>query len=404
MALDALYNRYQSQLEDFWGRQENVLRFQRAFAVSGCPVVLASNDERVLAAADFSVPLYSTAPPRVSIADAGFGFEADGSLRTLNAPDTPEKHRLIHGNPPSTDNSTGSSYHVRFVVRPPVRDVGPPPEHPLQHIQYAGEGDWINLHFGSWGNVFADLRAGVATGVITPELASRPDLISRGLLNTLLINYLTAHGFGMLHATGLVYGQENIPKSSLSGGLPKSKAASRVILLMAPHNAGKSTTALRLTLSGAFQLLSDSQIFVTTTGHGLQLTGFPVGRGKLRRDMLPHFPQLAPLLSPEQVRDETKYVLDLRQLDPNLVREDAVYPEQIDLCLLKRNGKTKTTVYEATKDETWEAIMLNSIHYDRAHAWLENLRWIEPLVNRARLFHLEIGTEGEGIVEKLLEI
>ena len=341
---DSLYTRYESQLEDFWGRRDNPLHYQRTFSIFGCPVEITSNDERVLTAADHSAPLYSTAPAH------------DGEL-----------------------------YRIRFVVRPPAKDVGPPPEHPAEHIQYTGEGDWINLHFGAWGNAFANLRAGIATAVITPQLAARPDLISRGLLNTLLNNYLTAHGFAMLHATGLVRN-------------------GRVLLLMAPHNSGKSTTALRLTLSGNFRLLSDSQIYIAMTERGLQLTGFPVGRGKLRRDMLPHFPQLAPLLTPEQVRDETKYVLDLHQFDSSLVYDEPVYPTQIDLCLLKRNGQPKTTLHEATLEETWEAIMLNSLHYDNPDVWAENLRLIEPLVNMARLFHLGIGTKGEGIVGKILEI
>jgi hypothetical protein len=354
LILNELYDQYESQLEDFWGRRDNRLRYRRTFSVFGCPVELASNDERVLAAASYSAPLYSTAPPRT----------------------------VSSGNP--------VGYQVRFVVRPPAKDVrildpGPPPEHSAEHIQYTGEGSWINLHFGSWGNVFADLQTGIATGVITPQLAARPDLISRGLLNTLLNNYLTARGFAMLHATGLVRN-------------------GRVLLLMAPHNSGKSTTALRLTLSGQFQLLSDSQIYVTTTESGLQLTGFPVGRGKLRRDMLPHFAQLAPLLTPEQVRDETKYVLDLHQLDSTLVYDEAICPTHIDLCLLKRNGQPKTTLHEATLEETWDAIMLNSLHYDNPNVWAENLSQIEPLVKRARLYHLEIGTEGEGIVERILEI
>ena len=47
----------------------------------------------------------------------------------------------------------------------------------------------------------------------------------------------------------------------------------------------------------------------------LQLFGFPVGKGKLRRDMVSHFPLLQPHLIAEPVRDETKYALDLRTLN-----------------------------------------------------------------------------------------
>lgn len=362
-AFNKLYNRYESYLEDFWGRRDNELRFRRTFSIFGCPVELSSNDKQVLAVVDHSAPLYSTAPPV----------------------ERPVSEKRVSPIGVETSGNDRGVFHIRFVVRPPAHDPGPPPEHPFEHIQYTGEGSWINLLFGAWGNIYADLRAGIATAVITPQLAARPDLISRGLLNTLLNNYLTTNGFAMFHATGLVRN-------------------GRLMMLMAPHNSGKSTTALRLTLSGKFQLLSDSQIYVTNTARGLQLTGFPVGRGKLRRDMLSHFPEIHPLLTPEQVRDETKYVLDLHQLNPSLVCHHAVYPTHIDLCLLKRIGQPETFIQEATFEETWEVIMLNSLHYDNSDVWEENLRLIEPLVKRARLFHLEIGTEGDGIVEAILGI
>jgi hypothetical protein len=275
-------------------------------------------------------------------------------------------------------------------------------------IHYAGSGDWFNLHLGAWGNCFADLRAGFGVAILAPTFAARPDLVARHLINTLLTNFLTRNGFAMLHATGLVRNGTPL-NGDRSFRLRKASAQTapplnRVLLLMAPHNSGKSTTALRLTLSRAFRLLTDSMVYLSETPDGLQLTGFPVGRGKLRRDMLPHFPELAPLLTPEQVRDETKFVLDLHRLDSTLVYDEAIVPDQIDLCLLKRNGQPKTFIQEATLEETWEAIMLNSLHNDTPEVWAENLRLIELLVNRARLFHLEIGTVGNGIVEKLMEI
>jgi hypothetical protein len=272
-----------------------------------------------------------------------------------------------------------------LIVRSSGDDPGPPPEDPFEQIQYSGEGDWIHLQFGAWGNAFADLREGEGVAILSEPLAARPDLISRGLLNTLINNYLTRNGFAMLHATGLV-------------------DDSRVLLLMAPHNTGKSTTALRLTLSGLYKMVSDSQIYLARVEGGLQLTGFPVGRGKLRPDMLPHFPALRPLISPERVRDETKYVLDLRELDPSLVQEDAVYPEEIALCLLKPNGMTDSAIREASLEEAWEAVMLNSLHYDSRKIWEENLKLIEALLSRAQLFHLEIGTDGAGMLETIRTI
>ncbi len=336
------YWAHQHLLEDFWGRRQNGPHHRRTFQVFGCRIEMTSNDQRVLASADFSAPLYSQAPA-----------QQDAVCR------------------------------MRWVVREPPQDPGPPPLHPADHIQYTGYDEWINLQFGSWGNCFADLRAGTVTAVLTPQLANQPELIGRGMLNTLINNYLTYNGFAMLHATGLVQKE-------------------RVLLLMAPHNSGKSTTALRLALSGHFRLLSDSQIYATQTEAGLQLTGFPVGRGKLRQDMLPEFPQLARLLVPEKVRDEIKYVVDLGRLDSNMVCEQAVYPDEVDLYLLKQNGYPETVIRQATLDEAWQAVMMNSLHYDSERAWSDNLSQIEPLIRRARLFHLEIGTNGQDIVDRIM--
>ncbi len=365
--LKDLYAKYRPQHEDFWHRRALEPEFSRTFRVNGCSVEMTSNHAGVLTVADLVAPQYSVAPPR-----------------------------------------PGAGFRLQIAVHAPTVDPGPPPEDMFPFIHYAGSGDWFNLHLGAWGSCFADLRTGFGVAILAPTFAARPDLVARHLINTLLTNFLTRNGFAMLHATGLVRNGTPL-NGDRSLRLRKASAQTathptRVLLLMAPHNSGKSTTALRLTLSRAFRLLTDSMVYLSETPDGLQLTGFPVGRGKLRRDMLPHFPELAPLLTPEQVRDETKFVLDLHQLDSTLVYDEAIVPDQIDLCLLKRNGQPKTFIQEATLEETWEAIMLNSLHNDTPEVWAENLRLIEPLVNRARLFHLEIGTEGNGIIEKLMEI
>ena len=276
-------------------------------------------------------------------------------------------------------------FRVQIVVRQSQQDPGPPPKNLIRHIRYTGSGDWIHLQLGSWGTCFADLRAGWAAAIIVPSLAAQPETVSSDFLNTLLNNFLTRHGYAMLHATGLVRDD-------------------RIVLLMAPHNSGKSTTALHLTLSGAYQLLSDSQVYVTQTPEGTQLTGFPIGLGKLRPDVLAHFPSLKAWASPEKIRDETKFRIDLRAYDPRLVAEEALYPSEVILCLLRLNGKAHSTVVEATLDQAWDAVMLNSLHYDDANVWQKNLARIEPLLKTARLYHLTVGTNPDEIVNTLSTI
>jgi hypothetical protein len=209
-------------------------------------------------------------------------------------------------------------------------------------------------------------------------LARRPEVVGRCLLNTVLTNFFIASGYGMLHASCLY-------------------RWGRAVLLMATHNSGKSTTALRLALAG-YPLLSDSMVFLAPARTRPQLFGFPVGRIKLRQDMVSAFPQVQELLAPELVRGETKHSFDLRQLDPALVCEEAASPASIELCLLRR-GQGRVTVLEpASRQAVETAIMDNSLFYDTKQVWRRNLAGIEQLVDAARWHHLAIGTDPEGIV------
>ncbi len=337
LEFDTLFTRYQHELEDFWGRRENQPRFWRKFSLLGRPVQVFSNEAGILAAVDFSQPLYSIAP--------------------LSA-DTP--------------------FYIQLVVRAAPIDPGPIPDDLVRHIQYTGQGTWLALQLGAWGHCQIDLAAHRAVAVLTPELAQRPDLVSSWLLNTIFNNLLKASGLSMLHATALVRN-------------------GRVLLLLAPHNSGKSTTALHLTLTG-YTLLSDSQIYIAHRDKRTQLMAFPVGRIKLRQDMISNFPQLQPWLTIEQVRIETKYSVDLRRYDPALVYETAIWPTAIELCLLQRSDDGKTHLTPASQAAVLEAVMVNSLFYDTAAAWQHNFASIERLVDKARLHHLAIGTNVAEII------
>ena len=342
-----LYARHAAGLEDYWGRRDNDAAAARDFEIFGHGVRLASNAAGVRAgvldAADFSAPMYSTAP----------------------ALDLPP---LL----------------IRLVVRPTAQPPGPLPANLFAHITYTGADDWLAIQLGGWGHCQADLVAGRALAVLSPELAAEPEVVSRCLLNTLLNNFLTARGLSMLHATSLV--------READGG--------RVLLLIAPHGTGKSTSALRLALAG-YPLMSDSQVYVSQRPEGLLLTGFPVGRVRLRRDMLPDFPSLRALLAPEEVRGETKFMLDLRRLDPALVRETAVAPEQVTLCLLTRHTAAATTLRPATRAEVLDVAMQNSLHYDGAEAWRPNMAGIERLVDMAQWYHLVVGRDPQSLLDAI---
>jgi hypothetical protein len=196
-----------------------------------------------------------------------------------------------------------------------------------------------------------------------------------------LTNFFIGGGYGMLHASCLF-------------------RDGRALLLVAPHNAGKSTTALRLALAG-YRLVSDSMIFVPPDGTRLHLLGFPVGRIKLRRDMVAAFPQVTPFLAPEPVGGEIKYSLDLRRLNAALVCTDAVAPGAVDLCLLARGADEQTRLLPVAESTLWEALMYNSLYYDTEAIWQRNLAQIERLVAHAAWHHLVIGSDPEQLVAAL---
>ncbi|MFQ5400690.1 MAG: hypothetical protein ACE5E7_13975 [Anaerolineae bacterium] len=332
------YDEYAGKLEDFWGRRATKPRFRRDFRLYGHPVQLLSNEEGVLTAVDHTRPLYSTVP-----------------------------------------DSDHSPFTIQITVQPARVPPGPAPDDLMQRILYSGDGDWLMLHLGGWGHAHVDLAQFRATAVLVPELAQRPDLVSQCLLNTILLNFCIASGFGMLHASCLVQN-------------------GRALLLLAPHNSGKSTTALRLALAG-WRLLSDSMVF-TLPGTD-KLVGFPVGKIKLRRDMVAQFPPLQPLLAAEAVRDETKFSLDLRRVDETLVQTTAVAPARIDLCLLARHNRAETLLKPADETAVWEAVMMNSLYYDQAAVWRRNLAQLEPVIGRARAYHLTIGVESERVIKAI---
>lgn len=258
------------------------------------------------------------------------------------------------------------------------RAPGPVPEALFDHILYTGLDRRLTIQLATWGHCQVDYRAGHALGILTPELATRPDLVSRCLLDTLFTNLFIYTGFGMVHATGLLRDD-------------------RVLLLMAPHGTGKSTTALHLVLAG-YTLISDSMIYLSRHEDELLLAGFPVGRTTLRADVLAQFPRLVPLLEPEPVRGETKYALDLRDVDPTLVCEEALVPGDVTLMLLRRHGMAETHLVPASRDEIVRAVMHNSLYYDAADVWKQNLAVIGDLLDRSRFHELTIGTAPERIV------
>ncbi len=331
---DWLSHLHEPQLEDFWQRRANALHFRHEVRPFGHALVVESNEEGLFTAVDLALQNYSqtnqTKPP-------------------LGA--------------------------LQLVVQPMRQPPGPAPDDLMQQITYSGSADWLMMQLGGWGVAHLDLAKKRGTAVLSPPLAARPELVAQCVLQTLLLNLIISHGYGMLHASCLV--RDGV-----------------ALLLLAPHNTGKSTTALRLALAG-FRLLTDSMVFVDGDGF---LHGYPVGLAKLRGDMVDQFPELRPFLQPEVVRQETKYRVDLRSVNPDFVWETAVRSRKIILCLLSRHEQEATVVEEVGEAELIQAILHNSLYVDQPQVWRQNVSNLEKMLGGGTAVALKLGDAQEYVV------
>ena len=338
-----LYRQHNHRMEDFWSRRANAPKYQRTIHVFGQPVIFDSNHEKVLDSATFAEQMYST-----------------------------------------WDAHEGSPWQVHLTVHDADPHLAPPPERLIDQVHYAGAQDWLSIDLREWGNCFVDMKRGEAFAVLSSTLAEDPELVCLVLINTILTNFITRHGYSMLHASALVKDEH-------------------VLLLQAPHGTGKSTTALRLLLNG-YRLLSDSMVYIGQRAGELWMGGFPVGRIKLRTDMLPYFPALAARAQAEPVRNETKHRVDLRQVDPAMTRGEMIQIRRLEFCLLERWDSLESRLEPLSEAELWDAIMVNSLHYDTQELWNENLGRIDLLLRQANLHRLRIGTSEAEIVKAVNEL
>jgi hypothetical protein len=338
-----LYRQHQHRMEDFWSRRANTPKYEKTIHIFGHPVVFDSNHTTVLDSATLAEEMYSIFVPQ-----------------------------------------NNSAWRVHLTVHDSDPSPTPPPERLIDIVHYAGADDWLSIDLREWGNCFVDMKRGEAYAILSLSLAEQPQLVCQVLLNTILNNFATRHGYSMLHASALVKNEH-------------------ILVLQAPHGTGKSTTALRLLLNG-YQLLSDSQIYLGEHNEQLWMGGFPVGRIRLRTDMLPLFPGLVANAQKEAVRNETKHRVDLMRVDPALTRREMIQIQQVEFCLLERWDKFESQIEPLSEDELWSEIMVNSLHYDTPAPWNENFRRVDWMLSKANLHRLHIGTSEDEILKTVNQL
>jgi hypothetical protein len=338
-----LYRKHNVEMEDFWSRRANAPKYEKTIHVFGQRVTFDSNHENVLDSATFAEQMYS-----------------------------------------KWDSSDDSTWHIHLTVHDSDHELVPPPAQLIDLIHYTGAEDWLMIDLRTWGSCFVDMKRCEAYAVLASSLAENPEQVCQVMVNTILNNFFTRHGYSMLHASALL-------------------RESRALVLQAPHGTGKSTTALRLLLNG-YQLLSDSQVYLAERQGALWMGGFPVGRIKLRADMIPLFPAMAAEAKTESVRNEIKHRVDLMRVDPASAVRHMIQVEQVEYCLLERWDKFESQVEPLTEDKVWPKIMLNSLHYDMPELWNENLRRVDLLLRKANLHRLRIGTSEDEILKSVNQL
>jgi hypothetical protein len=326
------------RLEDFWRRRESATTAELSFSAYGYPVHFATNDPILLEVARISSGRYSRCAP---IPDA---------------------------NP----------IRLHFILdrQMPVEPV--PKEWPSR-LRYIGKDDWLAVNAEPWVNAFADLRQWTGVAIVSDSLARRPNMVSRFIGDCFVTNMLLRTGWGQLHASCMVRDR-------------------RAVLLVAPNNTGKSTTAFRLVMNG-YRLLTDGMTYVRTSEQGIELLGYPVGEVKLRLDMLEEFPEVQARGEAALVREDTKMVLNLRQEMPDRTIEDSIWPDQIVLCLLERTGDAETTAEPIDRHAALVGLLPDAAHLDDMQVLLNNLASIQALLVKARCYRLKLGSDVKGILK-----
>lgn len=322
-------------MEDFWSRQANAQKYVFKLTSLGTPVTITANRPEPLEAAG----------------------------------------RLSAGRFSQAGRSEKPSIRLQVVVDD--RATASLPDSFPDRLHYHGVGDWISLSADAWGYGFANLTMGEAVIFLSPALAAEPRLVSRYFIDHYLLNFILTQ-WAMLHASCVL-----------------DPARERLIVMIAPHNTGKSTTALHLLRAG-YHFLADGMALLRQAESAFVVGGYPTGEVKLRDDVLARFPEYSGL--PVQVREHRKTVIGLRTVHPEQIVETVVSPSSIQLCFVERGESSRTEVMSLSPGEVWPRIMANTIYWDKESRLALHTATLQALLQIAGIYRLRIGSDTAGII------
>jgi hypothetical protein len=321
--------------EDFWSRRVNTPTEVFEFAPLGLLAKISANWSDVLAAAHLSAGRFSRA----------------------------------------AEAATERVITIQIIVRP--GPAGPVPADLPERLVYSGVGKWITLSAGQLGYGFANLETGEAVILLSSTLAAETRLVSRYFIDHYLLNFILTD-WAMLHASCVL-----------------APGGERLIVMVAPHDTGKSTTALHLLRAG-YTFLADGMALWRRHGPGLIVGGYPIGEVKLRDDVLALFPEYGG--QSIRVREHHKTVANLRETHPDGLVETLIKPASIQLCFVERNEAAQTRVTDLSRAEALPLLATNTVFWDEASSLKHNSQALQALLRVAKLYRLQIGTSITDIV------
>jgi hypothetical protein len=263
-----------------------------------------------------------------------------------------------------------------------------PPADLPERLVYSGVGEWITISAGEWGHGFANLATREANIFLSPALAADVRLVSRYFIDHYALNFLLAD-WAMLHASCVL-------------------KEGRLLVMVAPHNVGKSTAALRLLRAG-YTFLADGMVLIRERekdkdrdkekDREWMVGGYPIGEVKLRDDVLALFPEYTG--QAVRVREHRKTVVDLRQTHPGQLAESSFTPSIIHVCLAERITHHASRITSLTPAEAAPTLAANTVYWDQAARLTHNTAILNHLMQTAHFHRLSIGTDTDSLVALL---
>lgn len=325
--------------EDFWSRQAHRQQHAHTFHALGTPVLISANRPTLLLAARLTSGRYSQASPA--------NADADG---------------------------------IRIQIIERDAPAAPPPAHWPEQLIYSGVGEWISLSAGEWGYGVGDRCRRTAFAVLAQTLARQTHLVSRYVLDHYVLNFLF-NDWAMLHASSVL-----------------DPSGRTLLVMIGAHNAGKSTTALRLLRAG-WRFLADGMLLVQKREGRLIAGGYPIGEVKLRDDVLAQFPDYTG--ETHVVREQRKTVIDLRAAHPQGVVETLVSPITIHLCFTERGAGPRTLLTPLTAETARQRLAANTVYWDEPEHLQHNSATLHHLIDLAHLHRLTLGSDVDELIATL---